>query len=172
MSRLLFLAVLALAACGETTYEFDRSGAGSDDTHAPRAKSNSQFLRAVYADLVGRAPTSYDFEVVSAAGDPLLRFPVNEQSLLLGTLDAVGDPPPLRSIIVAGLVRCAEVHVPAKQGVDDPAAWISEQFKRFLGREPNAYELDTFVHAWNEDPAVGPRTVIRALIGSREYQSF
>jgi len=34
------------------------------------------------------------------------------------------------------------------------------------------YELDTMVREWSDDPAVGPRTVTRAIIGSREYQSF
>ena len=42
---------------------------------------------------------------------------------------------------------------------------------QLLGREPNAYELEVFVAEWTSEPAVGPRTIIRAIIGSREYQS-
>ena len=38
--------------------------------------------------------------------------------------------------------------------------------------DPGAYELASFAAAWREDPAVGPKTVVRALLGSREYQSF
>jgi len=49
--------------------------------------------------------------------------------------------------------------------------YIRDQFRRLLGREPNTYELEAFAAEWENDPAVGPRTVIRAIIASREYQS-
>jgi hypothetical protein len=167
-----WLAILVLAACGETTYEFEPTGAGGDETRAPRAKSDSQYVRSIYADLVGRAPTSYEFHLENAQGVDLFTFPVNEQAILLGALDGVGDATPLRALIVAGLVRSAEVDLPEKADVDDPAAWIAGEFRTLLGREPNPYELGAFVDAWHDDDAVGPRTVVRALLGSREYQSF
>ena len=56
--------------------------------------------------------------------------------------------------------------------MDDPAEFIAEQFRRLLGREPSAYELRAFADEWQTDDAVGPRAIIRALVGSREYQSF
>jgi hypothetical protein len=165
--------LLLLAACGETTYEFAPTGTGGDGSgDAPRAKTNSQFVRGVYADLLGRAPTSYTFSLETAGGDVLVAFPLDEQALLLNTLDAVGDPAPMRNLIVAGLVKSTEAQLPPKATIADPGAWIGEQFQRFLGREPNAYELAVFVDEWNGDPAVGPETVVRALLASREYQGF
>jgi len=164
--------LVLLAAC-ETSYKFDPVAVGDDGSErAPRARTNTQYVRGLYSDLVGRAPESYDIIITDAAGTELARFPVAEQEFLLFTLDGVGDPAPLRSLIAAGLVRSAEVVIPEKDEVDDPAEYISEQFKRFLGREPNPYELEAFVAEWEADSAVGPRTVVRALVGSREYQSF
>jgi hypothetical protein len=83
----------------------------------------------------------------------------------------MGDPGPLRALIVKGLVESDEVDLPAKSAVSDPAAFIADQFRRMLGREPNAYELSAFVEQWQSDAAVGPRAILRAIAGSREYQS-
>ncbi len=165
-------AVAALAAACETTYEFDDVQIGDDDSaKTPRDRSNSQFLRSVYADLLGRTPEVYDF-VIEFDGVEANRFPINESDFLMGALDAVGDPTPMRNLIVAGLVRSAEAAIPDKDDIDDPADYIRTQFRAFLGRDPNEYELRTFVDEWDTDDAVNPRTVVRALIASREYQSL
>ena len=165
------LAVLA-CACGDTTYTFEDVTVGEDDgARDPRERSNSQFVRAVYGDLVGRAPESYEF-AVSFDGAEILRFPVDEQSLLVDVLEGMGDSRPLRALLTAGLVGSEEVVLPARDEVDDPAEFIAGQFRRLLGRDPSAYELRAFVDEWKADEAVNPRTVVRALIGSREYQSF
>lgn len=168
----LLVAVAFGASACDTVYDFEDVTVGGDGAdRAPRERTNSQFLRAVYADLIGRQPEVYDVSVV-LAGTEANRFSVDEQQFLLSALDSVGDPKPLRNLIVAGLVRHAEVELPDKADVDDPSVFITEQFVRFLGREPGAYELRAFLDEWNADPDVNPRTVVRALIASREYQSF
>ena len=175
VSALALVAALgsSLACGGETTYVFDEVAVGDPEEggRAPQERSNSQYVRAVYGDLVGRAPESYDFSV-SAGGDELFRFPVDEQGLLVGVLEGLGDSRPLRALLVAGLAASDEVGLPGRRDVDDPAGFVADQFRRLLGREPSAYELRAFVDEWEADPSVGPRTVVRALVGSREYQSF
>jgi len=163
------VAALGLVGC-DTTYAFDPIEVGVDQAgRAPTAASNVQFVRAVYADVLGRTPDVYDFEIESEGGGYTL--PLDEQRSLVGALDSLGDPDPLRAVLVAGLVRSAEVELPEKEQVADPRGFIREQFRRFLGREPGSYELIAFEAEWKADPAVSPRTVVRALIGSREYQS-
>lgn len=167
----LLLAVPA-TGCSETTYEFDDVDLGGDDDgRTPRERSNSQFIRAAYADLVGRAPESYDFEV-SFNGTFAGAFPINEQDILMGALDGVGDPSAVRSLIIAGLLESEEVDIPAKSEVSDPEEFIRDQFRFFLGRDPGVYELRAFTDEWATDAAVNPRTVIRALMESREYQTY
>jgi len=163
-------AAATLAGACDTTYDFDGTTVGEDDgTGALRSRTSLQFVRGLYADLVGRSPERYDF-AVSVNGTAAFSFPIDEEQLLVASLDAVGDPAPMRALIVKGLVRSAEVTLPAKGSVADPAGFIRDQFRRLLGREPNTYELAGFVREWQADPAVGPAAVIRALAGSREYQ--
>ncbi|HVK75904.1 MAG TPA: hypothetical protein VM734_21380 [Kofleriaceae bacterium] len=165
-------AALAAGACGDTTYRFDGTTVGEDDgtDRTLRSKTSSQFVRGLYADLVGRAPERYDFEVRSN-GAPAFVLPIDEEAYLVNTLDGMGDPAPIRALVVKGLVESAEVDLPIKSAVGDPAGFIRDQFRRLLGREPNAYELGAFVAAWKADPAVGPKAIVRALAGSREYQA-
>lgn len=172
MKRLILLAVLAVTACVDTTYEYDPATAGDGEggDRAPRAKSSSQFLRGLYADLIGRTPESYEF-VVSVNGTEAARIPLDEEVLLANVLEGLGDSLPMRNLLVTGLLHSEEVSVPAKADIADPREYIREQFRRFLGREPNPYELGAFADEWTNDPAVGPRTIIRAITGSREYQS-
>jgi hypothetical protein len=167
MRRLAFLVVVA----GCQSYSFAPITVGQKAEKVPRPRSNSQFVRLVYADLVGRAPAQYDFTVRDGAGNVVSQFPVDEQQYLVDALDGMGDPSALRDLIVAGLVDSSEVMVPDKYGID-PATFITAQFRSFLGRDPSAYELAAFVAEWKNDPAVNPKTVTRAIIASREYQSY
>jgi hypothetical protein len=162
---------LAVGAC-DTTYDFDRTTVGEDDgtVGTARSKTSSQFVRGIYADILGRAPERYDF-VVTLDGQPGFTLPIDEESFLVNTLDGMGDPGPLRALIVKGMVESGEVQLPAKSAVADPDAFITDQFRRLLGREPNAYELSAFATQWRSDTAVGPKAIVRAIAGSREYQS-
>jgi hypothetical protein len=167
---LLLLAVLAGTACTET-YDYDKATAGDPEgTAQPRSKTSSQFVRTAFADLLGRSPDSHDL-VVNFNGQEAFRFQVDEERQLVGTLEGIGDSLPLRNLLVAGLLHSDEVTVPEKSAVTDAREFIRTQFTRLLGREPNAYELETFAAEWASDSAVGPRTIIRAIMGSREYQS-
>jgi hypothetical protein len=171
MNRIVLACALALAACA-TTYDYDPTAVGNPEggERAPRSKSSSQFVRGVYADLLGRTPASYDF-TLQINGVTQATLPIDEQTQLVGALDGIGDALPMRNLLVNGLLHGAEAAIPDKAGVSDPRAYIRQQFTRLLGREPNAYELQAFAEAWTGDPAVGPRTIIRAITGSRAYQS-
>ena len=170
MSRIVLACALVVAAC-TTTYDYDPVSAGTPDggKRALRDRSSSQFVRGVYADLLGRSPTSYTF-TLQVNGATLLTVPIDEQAQLVAVLDGIGDALPMRNLLVNGLLHGAEVTIPDKAGVSDPRDHVRQQFIRLLGREPNEYELQAFADAWQRDPAVGPRTVIRAITGSREYQ--
>ena len=170
MTRLLLLCALA-AAC-TTTYDYDPTSVGDAEggDRAPRSKSSSQFLRGVYADLLGRTPQTYDF-TLQVNGVTQFTLPLDEQAQLVTVLDGIGDPLPMRNLLVNGLLHSTEVAIPDKASVADPAAYVRKQFAGLLGRDPNVYELQAFTDAWARDPAVNPRTVIRAIVASREYQS-
>lgn len=164
-------AVTALAGCSQT-YEFESFSVGdSAVSAAAKPLANSQFVRGAYVDTIGRTPDVHDYSIQDAQGKELYSFPIDEQAVLVKSLDSIGDPAPMRALVCAGLLGSAEVSVPEKAEVEDPAAFIRDQFRALLGREPNAYEARAFEDAWRTDEAVGPRAVIRAITGSREYQS-
>jgi hypothetical protein len=165
------LACLALGAC-TTTYDYDPTTLGDPEggDRTPRSKSSAQFVRGAYSDLLGRTPETYDF-TLKFNGATAATLKIDEQAQLVGVLDGLGDGLPIRNLVVNGLLHSVELALPAKASVADPRDYIRQQFTRLLGREPNAYELQGFADAWTRDAAVGPRTVIRAIVGSREYQS-
>lgn len=176
-SRLLLLLLCAPACSSDETaseaeYGFSPIDVGSaDSTRAPRPRTNSQFLRGVYADVLGRAPESYEF-AISVGGEELLRLPVDEETVFTSALDGVSDVRPLRSLLVTALLSSSELELPEKNKVDDAQGFIAAQFRRYLGREPSSYELAAFAEAWRSDEGVNPRSLVQALLDSREYQSF
>jgi hypothetical protein len=171
MRALLLVIALASAGACTDTYDYEPATAGEAEGggREPRGKNANQFVRGIYADLLGRSPESYDF-TLEFNGTPQLTFPLDEEAQLVGALDGIGDSQPMRNLIANGLLSGEEISLPAKSTVDS-RDFISEQFRKLLGREPNPYELQVFVNEWESDPAVGPKAIIRAIIGSREYQS-
>lgn len=169
MMRLL-LCVVLVAACTDV-YNYAPAGAGEPegDVRAPRGKSSTQFLRGIYADLLGRTPETYEL-VIQYQGTVIFRFTADEEALLSSALDGLGDSLPMRNLVTNGLLHSAEITIPDKGSVV-ARDYIRDQFRRLLGRDPNTYELEAFTADWEKDPAVGPRTVIRAIVASREYQS-
>lgn len=165
------LVILALLAACTDVYDYDPASAGEPEgsERAPRGKTSTQFLRGIYADLLGRTPESYEI-VIKFQGTEVLRFTADEEALLGASLDGLGDSLPMRNLIANGLLHSSEVSIPEKAAVE-PRDYIRDQFRKLLGREPNTYELEAFAAEWDKDPAVGPRTVIRAIVASREYQS-
>lgn len=169
------LVAIALAGACTETHDYEPATAGDEEGSGrePRAKTSTQFLRGVYADLLGRTPESYEF-ALTFGGGPALKIPLDEETTLVGVLDGIGDSTPMRNLVVKGLLHSAEISIPDKataSNAGDPRPYIRTQFEKLLGRSPNAYELEAFAAEWIKEPAVGPRTVIRAIIGSREYQS-
>ena len=169
MMRLLL--IVALAAGCTDVYDYDPANAGEPEgsERAPRGKTSTQFLRGIYADLLGRTPESYEL-VIKFQGTEVFRFTADEETLLSASLDGLGDSLPMRNLIANGLLYSEEVQIPDK-GAVTAREFIRDQFRRLLGREPNTYELEAFAAEWDNDPAVGPRAIIRAIVASREYQS-
>jgi hypothetical protein len=169
MKALLLYAALATACTDVYDYDPATAGEAEGGERALRMKSSQQFLRGIYADLLGRTPESYEI-IIRFQGTEAFRFPADEELLLSFSLDGLGDSLPMRNLIANGILHSEEITIPNKSAVV-ARDYIREQFRRLLGREPNTYELEAFAAEWDSDPAVGPRTIIRAIIASREYQS-
>lgn len=114
--------------------------------------SNRAWVQSVYVDLGDTLPEPGDARALG------------------GALDSLGDPAPLRSLIVRMLLDHDGTRAPRRPEVSYPGAWVDEKFARLLGRGPTPLEHTEFVKVCGAS-ADGPELVLYALLTSQEYQS-
>jgi len=166
------VALAGVVGCAsEPVHEFEPVPVGRDDARLRRPRTDEQHVRALYADILGRAPTTYDVTVRGPDGAVADVVRVDEEAFLVPLGNQVGDPGPVRALIATGLTASAEADLPTRAAVDDPGAFVDDWFARLLGRAPTTWERQAFVEAWASDPAVTPAVIVRAIVASREYQS-
>lgn len=124
-----------------------------DDEYIARAsklrkKSDHQFIRALYTDLLGRRATYDEFR------------------LFRNALQALADPTPIRSVLAKVMVDSEQVKVGK---IDDPGQWVRDLFGRMLGRAPGEKEAEAFVQAVKDGKA---KLAIQAIVDSEEYQNY
>jgi len=119
----------------------------------PIDQPNRLFVRAMFVDLLGRLPDD------------------DEARRLRTALDGLSDPGPLRSVLARLLIDSKAMKLPERAAIGDPQPWVTDLFRRLLGRDPNAPELAAFVEALR-DPACRPATVLYAIVTHPEYQSY
>lgn len=138
------VAVLARAFVASPAW----AGAGE----ARREADDLAFVRALYADLLGRRPTTAEVVAVTRA------------------IVAVPGSRAGRAAVVAVLLDSGEVMLPLVVDLKDPDAWVADRFRRTLGRAPTEHEARVYRTALL-DPAGGPHLVVRGLLTSPEYAS-
>lgn len=116
----------------------------------PRPPKDLAFVRAAFADLLGRRPTAREAAACARAC-----------AVLPGSRAG-------RAAIVNVLLDSGEVPLPLVVDVKDPDAWIRDRFLRFLGRVPATEEMNAYRAAWM-DPDGGPHVVVRAILSTPEY---
>ncbi|MBK8974415.1 MAG: hypothetical protein IPM29_00670 [Planctomycetes bacterium] len=119
---------------------------------AKRPRTDRQFVRSLYVDVLGRAP-SYD-----------------ELRNVRNALQSMADPTPLRTVVVKLVLDSGEARLPElRQGGE--AGFVDACFERYLGRAPRQPERDAFA-ALLREPETTARHVVRALLSSTEYQFY
>lgn len=116
-------------------------------------QENRLFVRALYVDLAGRAPTETEAEPLREA------------------LDGLADPTPLRGVLARLLLDSDKAKLPERGELGDPGAWVDGLFARLLGRVPTVEERATFVASLGE-PGCRPQTVVYAIVSSAEYARY
>jgi hypothetical protein len=113
-----------------------------------RRKTDHQFIRTLYVDLLGRRPTYDEFR------------------LFRNALQALADPTPIRSVLAKVMVDSEQTKVGK---IEEPKAWVKDVFVRMLGRAPTETELETFSDAVKKGK---PKLAIQAIVDSTEYQHY
>ncbi len=128
------------------------SAAYTETCKTPRKKTDQQFVRTLYHDLLARAPTYQELRNMRNA------------------TQALADPVGIRSVIIKAILESESVAPPPKNEIK-PATWIPDQFLHMLGRSPSPAELETFLDVW-KTPACRPSTILHAILTSAEYQHY
>ncbi len=119
-----------------------------------RTKTERQFLRGLYQDLLERVP-----------GEEELRN-------LRNAMTAMADPAPLRSVLAKVILDSKDVRLPERgTGADCDRAFVQRCFLRYLAREPGQPELAVFADTLAQPDATTAQ-IVRALVGSLEYQTY
>lgn len=137
---------VALARAFVASAAYARAGA------ARRPIDDPAFVRALFADLLGRRPTSKELSALASAAGVLPRSFAG------------------RAAVVDVVLDSGEVPLPLVADLKEPDAWIADRFLRYVGRAPGATEAKLF-RAALLDPDGGPHVVIRALLTGAEYAS-
>jgi hypothetical protein len=117
-----------------------------------RLKTERQFLRGLYTDLLERVPTD------------------DELRNLRNALQAMADPAPLRSVLAKVILDSGQAKLPDCRSGGE-VEFIAECFLRYLARAPGPQEAAAFSAALREGGG-RPLHVVRALVGSLEYQTY
>lgn len=115
-----------------------------------KAKSERQFLRGLYFDVLERTPSDDDLRNLRNA------------------MSAMADPAPLRSVLAKVLLDSKDAKLPPFQAGQEQD-FVAQCFERYLLRAPNPKEAEAFAAALRQGAA--PAMVVRALCGSLEYQT-
>jgi hypothetical protein len=119
---------------------------------APKAKTDRQFIRSLFVDLLGRPPAYEEFRNMRNA------------------LQAIADPKPLRGVLAKVLLDSGAALPPAAPA-DEAENQVTELFHRLLGRDPERKEHAAFTAALRE-PGATWRIAAMAMLTSAQYQYY
>ncbi len=117
-----------------------------------RPRTDRQFVRSLYTDLLGRTPT------------------YEELRNMRNALQSMADSTPLRAVMVKLMLDSKDARLPDYEKGKE-AAFVTDCFRRYLGRDPRQDEAAR-IAAILREPDATPRHVVRALLGSAEYQYY
>jgi len=128
------------------------SDAYHDALAVRRRKSDHQFVRSLYIDLLGRLPSGEELR--------------NMRNAML----SMADPSALRAVMAKVILDSGKARLPRLER-DGEEAFVDECFLLYLCRKPGEAERKAFVTAIREDDAK-PSMIARALVSSAEYQYY
>ncbi|GJM21013.1 MAG: hypothetical protein DHS20C15_09280 [Planctomycetota bacterium] len=117
-----------------------------------RPKSDRQFIRGIYVDLVDEPPDLATMQRYRTA------------------LAAVGDAGPLRSVIARVLLNKVGGGLP-ERGELPAEELVQGCFRRFFGRDPSADELEVIAGVYTQCEC-SPDMVVLSLVTHPEYQHY
>lgn len=117
-----------------------------------KLRSDRQFIRSLYMDLLERTPT------------------YEELRNMRNALQSMADSTPLRAVMAKVILDSGKARLPVLDR-DGEAGFVRQCFERYLGRAPAQTESARFVAALRSEGAT-PALIVRTLVSSPEYQTY
>ena len=116
-----------------------------------RVRNDRQFIRGMYMDLLKRTPSYQELRNMRNA------------------MQSMADPAPLRSVMAKVILDSGQASLPGLVSGRE-ADFVTECFRAYLARNPTQEENAAFVEILRDGASA--RQVVRALVGSPEYQYY
>jgi hypothetical protein len=155
---ILLLTLLMILGCKKETqyvYEVNKVKAGSPASTKPNRKTTLEFVSILYSDILNTG------------------IPQNELVRMITAYDAFGDARVVEDLIVRNLLNRTAAAIPSNEEMRaDPEAFVRAMYKRFMVREPGAYEVWYFTDKIQKNLSIRPDQVYYALLTSDEYRYY
>jgi hypothetical protein len=149
---------LAITSCKkEITYVYDVNPVliTPDGSNKPNVKTTAEFISIAYSDLLGKA--------ISNA----------EQQQLNVAYTSFGDKKLIEDLIIKNLLIKPGAQIPSKATmIQDVDGFITNSYKKFYNRQPNAFELYYLQKLITTNTNVTPMLVYYAMMTSNEYRYY
>jgi hypothetical protein len=155
---LALLILLASSGCKKETqyvYEVNKVKAGSPAATKPNRKTTLEFVSILYSDILNTS------------------IPQNELVRMITAYDGFGDARVVEDLIVRNLLRRTGAAIPSDADMrSNPEAFVRAMYKRFLIREPGAYEVWYFTDKIQKNESLRPEIIYYAFLTSDEYRYY
>lgn len=155
---LFLIACVVLTSCQkkyDNIYEVNEVGLKPNASSKVKLKSNEQYVSILYTNLFQQA------------------LPGNQLVDLSDCIESIGDKSLAHQVIVSNFMNRQEVILPTNQSMrDDPDAFVTATYKRFLVRLPTEGEKLWFKNFIQSNPLLTPELVYVAFALSNEYAYY
>ena len=131
--------------------EWIMSEAYRDALAVRRERNDRQFIRGLYMDLLERTPSYQELRNMRNA------------------MQSMADPAPLRSVMAKVILDSGQASLPGLVRGRE-ADFVTACFRAYLARDPTQEETAAFGEILQDGASA--RQVVRALVGSPEYQYY
>jgi len=152
---LLFTMLIACQKQFDKTYEVNEVGLNPNSASKVKLKSNEQYVSILYTNLFQQA------------------LPGNQLIDLSDCIESIGDKALAHQVVVSNFMNKPGLILPSNINMrDNPDAFITATYKRFLIRLPTEGEKLWFKNFIQSNPQLTPELVYVAFALSNEYAYY
>lgn len=155
--NLILTSVLFFSCKKEKTYVYNVNDVTiePDDGIKNNIKNTNEFISIAYADLFGAEISNSQLQKLNTA------------------YTSFGDKKLIEDMVIRNFLNAPGLVIPSKQTMlADPATFVTNSYKKFFNRLPDAFESYFLIQLIQTDTSVAPGNLYYALMTSNEYRYY